>query len=79
VRCAVGQPVRAAFVLVEHYPDRQPGGVETRWHDPFFEETFDLVSFDRWYRDRRACAAQASSTHVARMTGATSTDRALRN
>jgi hypothetical protein len=36
------------FVLVEHYPDRQPRGAEARWHDPFFGETFDLVGFDRW-------------------------------
>jgi hypothetical protein len=36
------------FVLVERYPDRQPRGVEARWHDPFFGETFDLVTLDRW-------------------------------
>ncbi|MBV9327255.1 MAG: hypothetical protein JO352_26195 [Chloroflexi bacterium] len=35
-----------ACVLVKHYPDRQPRGNEARWHDPFFGETFDLVSFD---------------------------------
>src|SRR4051812_37981570 len=37
-----------AFVLIEHHPDRQPLGNEGRWHDPFFSETFDLVSFERW-------------------------------
>ncbi len=36
------------FVLVEHYPDRQPRGARARWHDPFFGETFALVSFKRW-------------------------------
>jgi hypothetical protein len=33
------------FVLIEHYPDRQPRGIDARWHDPFFDETFDLVTF----------------------------------
>jgi hypothetical protein len=47
------------FVLVEHYPDRQPRGVEARWHDPFFGETFDVVTFKtcsprpRWTGPRR--------------------------
>jgi len=36
-----------AFVLVEHYPDRQPRGVHARYHDDFFGETFDLVMFER--------------------------------
>jgi hypothetical protein len=48
------------FVLVEHYPDRQPRGKDARWHDPFFGETFDLVSFNTWslrrdFRNRRVC------------------------
>jgi hypothetical protein len=33
------------FVVVEHYPDRQP---HAGWHEPFFGETFDLVTFERW-------------------------------
>jgi len=37
-----------AFLLVEHYPDRQPRGVHARYHDDFFGETFDLVMFERW-------------------------------
>lgn len=36
------------FVLVEHYPDRQPRGAEARWHNPYMGETFDLVTFDSW-------------------------------
>lgn len=36
------------FVLIEHYPDRQPRGVDARWHDPFFAETFDLLTFETW-------------------------------
>jgi hypothetical protein len=41
------------FVLVEHYPDRQPRGKDARWHDPFFSETFDLVTFENWHLRRR--------------------------
>jgi hypothetical protein len=36
------------FVLVEHYPDRQPRGARARWHDPFFGEVFALVTFASW-------------------------------
>jgi hypothetical protein len=37
-------------LLVEHYPDRQPRRHHARYHDKFFGETFDLVSFASWRR-----------------------------
>jgi hypothetical protein len=39
--------VEPQFVLVEHYPDRQPRGANARYHDPFFGETLDLVTLER--------------------------------
>jgi hypothetical protein len=36
-------------VFIEHYPDRQPRGPEALFHDPFFGETFDQVTFERWW------------------------------
>jgi hypothetical protein len=32
-------------VLILHYADRQHRGSDARWHDPFFGEIFDLVTF----------------------------------
>ena len=41
------------FVLVEHYYDRQPHRGRGALHDPFFGETFDLVTFKSWRRRQR--------------------------
>ena len=53
-------------VLVEHYPDRQPRGRAARYHDPFFGETFDLVTFASWRLARRGMpATRLRLEHVA--------------
>jgi hypothetical protein len=45
--------VEPPFVFVEHYGDRQVRGRAARFHDPFFGEDFDLVTFATWKRTRR--------------------------